>query len=167
MIEVKPLSAQYDRSAFDCGEEELNRYLREQASQDIKRRTTRVFIAISENQIAGFYSLSATEILRDTLPENLARKLPKYPLPCLLIGRLAVDKSHQKRRLGEYLLIDAMRRGMSAGETMGLFAVVVDAKHEKAKDFYRKYGFIELANMRNRMFLPFDTVAFILKEIPS
>ena len=92
---IEPLGKRHDRAAFSCGLPELDRYLARQAGQDVRRRIARVFVCTTEgsNTILGFYTLSALAINLSSLPEELSRKLPRHPVPCALIGRLAVDQS--------------------------------------------------------------------------
>lgn len=150
----------YDRTAFSCGASELDRYIREHASQDIKRDVARVFVAVRPEAkvVCGYYSLSATSFLRDELPLEQARKLPRYPVPAVLLGRLAVDRSAQRAGLGEFLLMDAMYRTLLATQVMAVHAMVVDAKDASAARFYRKYGFIAFPNNTQRLFLPMATI---------
>ena len=150
----------HDRTAFSCGAAELDRYLREHASQDIKRDVARVFVAVrpETTAICGYYSLSATTFQRDELPAEQARKLPRYPVPAVLLGRLAVDRGVQGSGLGEFLLMDAMYRTLLATQVMAVHAMVVDAKDAAAAKFYRKYGFIDFPDNAQRLFLPMATI---------
>lgn len=150
----------HDRTAFSCGAAELDRYLREHASQDIKRDVARVFVAVrpETTTIRGYYSLSATSFQRDEMPVEQARKLPRYPVPAVLLGRLAVDRDAQGSGLGEFLLMDAMYRTLLATQVMAVYAMVVDAKDASAAKFYRKYGFIAFPNNTQRLFLPMATI---------
>lgn len=150
----------HDRTAFSCGVSELDRYLREHASQDIKRDVARVFVAVrpETTTVCGYYSLSATSFHRDELPVEQARKLPRYPVPAVLLGRLAVDHDAQGSGLGEFLLINAMHRTLLATQVMAVHAMVVDAKDASAAKFYRKYGFLAFPNDTYRLFLPMATI---------
>lgn len=150
----------HDRTAFSCGAPDLDRYLREHASQDIKRDIARVFVAVrpEATTVCGYYSLSATSFQRDELPAEQARKLPRYPVPAVLLGRLAVDQEAQGTGLGEFLLMDAMHRTLLATQVMAVHAMVVDAKDVAAAKFYRKYGFIAFPNNTQRLFLPMATI---------
>ena len=150
----------HERTAFSCGAAGLDRYLREHASQDIKRDVARVFVAVrpETTAICGYYSLSATSFQRDELPAEQGRKLPRYPVPAVLLGRLAVDRDVQGSGLGEFLLMDAMYRTLLATQVMAVHAMVVDAKDAAAAKFYRKYGFIDFPNNIQRLFLPMATI---------
>lgn len=156
---IEPLAAHHDREAFHCGEPALDAYLRRQASQDVRRRVAQVFVAVGDkpSQIAGYYSLSATSFERAALPPELAKRLPHYPVPAALLGRLAVDEAHQGRRLGEALLLDAARRVLRASAALAVYALVVDAKNERARGFYERYGFRRFPDTPSRLFLTLDT----------
>jgi GNAT superfamily N-acetyltransferase len=157
---IEPLGKQHDRAAFSCGVAELDDYLKRRAGQDIRRRISRVFVCTESGSkaILGFYTLSALSIDLSSLPEHQARKLPRHPVPVALIGRLAVDRSAQGKGLGRLLLADAIQRTLGASEHLAIHAVVVDAKNATAREFYRAYGFLSLADQPMRMFLPLRSV---------
>jgi GNAT superfamily N-acetyltransferase len=156
---VELLSAQHDRSSFTCGISALDDYFHNQAGQDARRAVTRVYVAVDDitGAIVGFYTLSATSITWLDIPEHLARKLPRYPIPAALIGRLAVDHRFHKRNFGKYLLFNALDRIVALAQQIALFAVVVDAKDNAAAGFYVRYGFQPLSNRGLRLLLPLAT----------
>ena len=158
-LTIEPLGAHHDRASFSCGEPSLDHYIRRQASQDTRRRVARVVVASGEppERIAGYYTLSAASFEKDDLPAALAKRLPHYPVPAAVIGRLAVDLRSQGRGLGETLLLDAIHRVVRAGDTIGVYAVVVDALHDRAGTFYERYGFAPFPSNPLRLFLPIRT----------
>jgi len=156
-IRITALDTAIDRSNFSCGSEPLDRYIKQFISQDIKRNLTIAYGAYKEKRLIGFYTLSATSIDTGELPEKLVKKLPKYPVPAVLIGRLAIDISQQGKGLGSVLLMDAIKRSIRGGELLGIFAIIVDAKDEKAKSFYEHFGFQPLERNALRLFLPVQT----------
>ena len=160
-LEIEPLGPHHERASFACGEPDLDNYIRRRASQDARRRVARVFVATSDppGQVDGFYTLSAASFEKDKLSAELAKRLPHYPVPAAIIGRLAVDLRSQGRGLGEILLLDAIRRVVRAGDTIGVYAVVVDALHERAVAFYARYGFTPFPSTPRRLFLPLQTFA--------
>ncbi len=155
-LTIEPLGRQHDRSAFSCGFPELDLYLMHQAGQDIRRRIARVFVCTAgeTDAVLGFYTLSAQSIDLTSLPDELSRKQPRHPLPCALIGRLAVDSSTHGRGLGRMLLADAVKRTVAAGESVAMHALIVDAANEDAKRFYEMFGFAPLTDDPIRLFLP-------------
>ncbi len=157
---IEPLGPHHDRASFSCGEPALDAYLQRQATQDIRRRVAQVFVLVGETRerIAGYYSLSAASFEKRDLPAALAKRLPHYPVPAAVLGRLAVDRSRQGRGLGETLLIDAIRRTLRASAAIAVYAIVVDAKHERARRFYEHYGFRSFATAPRRLFLPLETL---------
>ncbi len=156
---IEPLDSHHDRTAFSCGESALDAYLQRQASQDIRRRVAQVFVAIGDvpEKIAGYYSLSAASFEKGELPSALAKRLPHYPVPAAVLGRLAIHLEHQGRGLGEALLLDAIRRVVRASATIAVYAVIVDAKNEGAQAFYERYDFRAFASEPRRLFLPLET----------
>jgi predicted GNAT family N-acyltransferase len=138
----------------------LDIYLREQASQDVRRRVAVSFVLTPDGvTIVGYYTLSQHEVSIGDLPEPLVKKMPKYPLlPATLIGRLAVSTRFRGRGLGETLLYDALRRCLTGSIQLASIAVVVDAKDLAAAVFYRKHGFIDLPAKPSRLFLPMGIV---------
>ena len=146
---------------FTCGVQELDRYIKERAGQEIKKKVSAVYVICEKDskQIIGYYTLSASSVELNDLQEDVIRKLPKYKaLPVILLGRLAVDKRFQGKRMGEYLLIDALNRSYILSRQIGSFAVIVDAKSEKSRDFYIKYGFISLQDQPLKLYISMSTI---------
>jgi ribosomal protein S18 acetylase RimI-like enzyme len=153
---IEPLSGDHDRSKFISGSDALDRYFREHASQDIKRRIATCFVAISNDtqEVAGYFT--ATSIALSGLSAEIVKKLPRYPVvPAVLLGRLAVTRSCQSRGLGGVLLADALKRTSRA--EFGVFAMVVDAKDKAAQRFYEHHGFTLLPGEDRRLCLPITT----------
>ncbi len=158
--QIAQLSAEHDRADFCSGSEPLDRYLRERASQDFKRYVSTPFVLydLEAKRIAGYYTLAATGIQFEDLPEAMRKKLPRYPMvPAILLGRLAVDKRYQGKGLGAFLLVDALRRSL-INEIVAA-AVVVDAKDDAALAFYEYHNFVSFAGMPLRLFLPMTLIA--------
>jgi GNAT superfamily N-acetyltransferase len=158
---IEALGRQHDRKGFSCGVEPLDRYLEEQAGQDAKKRVAAPFVLCegASNAVLGYYTLSALSIDVGAWPENVARKLPRYPVvPAPLLGRLAVDNSQRGKGIGEYLLMNALHRALVTSREVASIAVIVDAKDEGAVAFYRRYEFISFADQANRLFLPMRTI---------
>ncbi|TAN64343.1 GNAT family N-acetyltransferase [bacterium] len=146
---------------FSCGNDALDRYLREQASQDVKKRVATIFVLTeaSGNTVIGYYTLAAGNVDLGEWPEALKKKLPLYPVvPVTLLGRLAVDKKHHGRKLGEYLLMDALWRCSTVAKEIASLAVIVDAIDDKARRFYEHYGFRVFPKQSDRLFLHMQTI---------
>lgn len=154
---LAPLDTTHDRTAFNSGAEPLDRYLREQVSQDIRRRVAACFVAVSDgNRIAGYYTLASASLLLAALPASTGKKLPRYPtVPAVRMGRLAVDQVFKGQGLGGALLADALDRAARSG--IAAYALMVDAKDEAAVAFYRHHGFIALPDSPLTLFLPLAT----------
>ena len=161
---IEPLNPTHDRTDFQCGVETLDRYLKDRAKQDIKRRISRVFVATKSDNpkaVLGYYTLSTLSIELNQLPEKLARKLPKHPLPAALVGRLAVCNAAQGQGVGKLLLADAIKRTMAVSDQIAIYAMVVDAVDaidDNAKGFYEQFGFSRLSDDSSRLFLPLISV---------
>jgi len=163
---IAPLNTHHDRASFHCNVKALDNYIHKQAGQDIKRSISRVFVAEqpdNSKEVMGYYSLSTLSIELNQLPENLARKLPRHPIPAALIGRLAVSKSAQGYGIGKMLLIDAIKRTLSVSDQIAIYAMIVDAIDDNAKGFYEQYGFTCLNDSSARLFLPLKSFGDNLK----
>jgi predicted GNAT family N-acyltransferase len=154
------------RSSFCCGEESLDTYLRNQASQDIKKRVSTVFVLIDDPKmdILGYYTLSSYTVDVGALEESFAKRLPRYPaLPATLLGRLAVDNDQKGKRFGELLLIDALQKALDTAMQVASVAVIVKALNEKALSFYIKYGFRQFNQEPMKLYLPMKSVEELFK----
>jgi ribosomal protein S18 acetylase RimI-like enzyme len=158
---IEPLGTMHDRAAFSCGSPQLDSYLQRQARQDLKKRAAVPFVITPDHRtIAGFYTLSQYAVDLGELPEDIGKKMPRYPLvSTTLLGRLAVSINFRGQGLGEKLLMDALRRALESSKQIASAAVVVDAKDGQALKFYKRYGFIELPRVDRRLFLPMGTIA--------
>ena len=133
----------YDRSGFDCGRSKLNDYLKIYISQDLRRGLSKAYVAIEAGQpkIIAYYTLSSAQIGCHETPEKWKKNVGVYPVPCSLIGRLAVDKTMHGKGLGEELLMHAYSTVEKAAKHIGIKAIIVDAEDSDAEKFYLKYGF--------------------------
>ena len=162
---IEPLGKHHDRAAFSCGVEPLDRYFKQQAGQESRRHVVNCFVAVdrTDNSVAGFYTLSATSVTFDGLPEALRKKLPRYPdVPAALVGRLARDLRYRGQKIGEGLLFDAMRRTFEADIAAAI--LVVDAKDEIAANFYRKHGFLDIGPGRTRLYIPVSEFPTLIRR---
>lgn len=158
---IEPLGKHHDRAVFSCGQEALDQYIKKQASQDAKRHYAAPFILVKkgEKKVLGYYTLSSFGINLEELPEEMAKKLPRYPMaPATLLGRLAVDKDQHGKGLGELLLMDALHRSLDQADVIGSAAVVVGAMDKKAFEFYKNFDFLPFADRKDRLYLPMKTI---------
>jgi GNAT superfamily N-acetyltransferase len=158
---VEPLASHHDRATFSCGVVALDDYLRRRAGQDARRRIASVFVLHDSvaNRIVGYYTLSATAVLAESLPPDVTRRLPRYAeLPAVLLGRLAVDTRYRDQGFGRRLLVDALRRAFVGSRQISALAVVVDAKDATVRSFYERYGFRPLRDDPRRLFRSMETI---------
>ena len=158
----------HERGSFFCGVEALDDYLKKYALQDSKRNLTKVFVleGSTSQEVAGYYTLSPLSFSKDELGIAFSKKLPHYPIPAILLGKLAVDVAYQKQGIGTLLLMDALLRVYQASqESFGIYAVIVDAKNNKAKTFYENFGFIPFLNENSRLFLSLETVKMLIVNV--
>ena len=158
LIEV--LGPAHARSGFSCGVEALDRYFREQVTQDVRRRATVCYVAldVATAKVAGYYTLAAASVALTDLPERFAKRLPRYPsVPVARLGRLAVDQAYRGRQLGASLLWDAAMRALRS--EIAVYALVVDAKDEQAVEFYHHHGFVPFGSLPRQLVLPLANLA--------
>jgi GNAT superfamily N-acetyltransferase len=164
-ILIEPLSRAHDRSGFDCGEPSLNNYIQRLAMQHGERRIGRTFVAVEDDEpfVMGYYTLATGKIAFENLPAT--RNLPPhFPVPVVLLGRLAVDNGHKGTGLGELLLMHALWRTEQIGRQAGVYAVEVDALNEAAARFYLKYGFTPLLDNPRHLYLSMKTIEALRLE---
>lgn len=148
------------RAAFTSGVAALDRYFREQVTQDMRRRATACYVAVDAvtDLVAGYYTLAAGGVPLAGMPPELAKRLPRYPsVPVARLGRLAVDQAHRGQGLGAALLWDAAAR--AARSEVAVFALVVDGKDDQAEAFYRHHGFAAFGTMPRHLILSLAALA--------
>jgi GNAT superfamily N-acetyltransferase len=157
---IVPLAKEHDRSAFDCGKPTLNEFLTTLAGQYERRGTGRTFVLTPAGscQVVGYYTLAAGSLDFGRLPAKVAKKLPRHPVPIILLGRLAIDHRSQGQGLGADLLVDASIRAVMTAEDLGVFALGVEAIDEDAVRFYMRFGFSPLTDDPRYLFLPIETL---------
>lgn len=157
---VERLDGSHRRDDFCCGEESLDTFVRLLVSQYERRKFGRTFVAVrpGEKRVYGYYTLASGSVSFQHLPAQVAKKLPKHPVPVVLLARLAVDQAVQGLGLGKLLLLDAQRRCLDLSGELGIFAVEVRAIDEEARRFYQKYGFVSLQDDERHLYLPIKTI---------
>ncbi len=136
-----PLEQTHDLTAFDCGSSPLNDYLQKHAWANHRGQAARTYVAARGNRVVGYYTLAAGSVRREDTPPRVAKGLGNYPVPIILLARLAVDRNEQGKGLGAALLKDAILRAAQAADIVGCRALLVHAKDQAAQTFYRRFGF--------------------------
>jgi predicted GNAT family N-acyltransferase len=160
LYRVERLADHHDRASFVSGNLELDSYLRLHAGQDLKRKVAVPFLMLDQSGVVvGYYTLSAYGIRFAELPLKVVKKLPKYPLlPATLLGRLAISREHQGKKLGRILLMNALQRSWRNTTRIASIGVVVDAYDERARVFYLHHEFVQLMDHPNKLFISMLTV---------
>lgn len=167
---IEPLdAAKHRRAEFQCESPALTEFLRTRARREMEARSSACFVLVplaDAGRVAGYYTLSAAEVVAAQLPESLVKKLPRYrSLPATLLGRLARDTAFCGQGLGDRLMMDALARALAGSAEIGSVAVVTDPKDERAAAFYRGFGFIRLND--RRWILSMKDVARVLEGRPA
>lgn len=160
-LKIEVLASHHDRDSFTCGVDSLDRYLRTQASQDVRRKANGVFILVEPDKpevVLGYYTPCATGVAQGDVPATVRKHIPRYPLvSATLVGRLAVSDTRQGERLGAMLLADAVQRAYASAATVGSSMLVVDAISDRAAAFYEGNGFVRLPDSF-RLVLPMHAI---------
>nr|CAA6823946.1 MAG: FIG001353: Acetyltransferase [uncultured Thiotrichaceae bacterium] len=155
----------HQRKTFSSGNDKLDEYLKKHLSQGVKKGLIQAYVSVDEQgKILGYYTLSAASVSHTDMPEALAKKLPRYPIPSILIGRMATDETARSQglRVGSKLLIHALKQALVAADTIGVLCVIVDAKPEAAS-FYSRFGFQRLiAEDECRLYISIQTIRGLL-----
>jgi len=127
--------------AFDCGKEDLNRFLKRQAWNNQQSHSTQSYVLAKNLHVLGYYSLAASSVSHNEATDRIKKGMARHPIPVILLARLAVDATVQRRGVGPALLKDALLRSAQAADTIGARALLVHAKDEQAKGFYERFNF--------------------------
>lgn len=160
MLRIEPLGRRHDREGFDCGNADLNDYLRHTARQHTDKGLSRTEVLVDDEapaEMLGYVTMSLAEVITDTLPPRYAKKYPANAHGVKL-ARLAVARSRQRQGLGALMMVQAMRRALQVADSAGIIGLFVDAKDEAASRYYRRFGFIPLPDDPHKLFLPLATL---------
>lgn len=166
MLELSPpvpISTDHEWFDFDSNEPSLNEWIKKRAVKNQASGASRCFVLCNGKKVIGYYTLSAGAISHEAVSRSMRRSMPD-PLPILLLGRLAVDKRYHNSGLGSALLRDAMLRAVSVASDAGIFAILVHALSESAKQFYLSRGFLESPLQPMTLMMTLETVRKILAE---
>ena len=139
---VEKLRPDHHTEGFDCGRQELDRYLLRYAWSNQQAGAAQTYVGLVEDAVVGYHTLAVGQVTREEAPERLSKGLARHPLPIMLLARLAVDRRWQRQGVGKALLRDAMQRTIQAADIAGIRALAVHAKDEQARSFYQKFDFI-------------------------
>lgn len=156
-IKFEKLTREHNREKFDCGDQDLNRYIQKFARQNAKSDLGETYVLTNKSKdILGFYTISTASLEFDAYPQN--KGLPKYAIPSALIGRLADDQYQQGNGYGKLLLVDALKRILKVSDEIGIHCITVDAKDGRAKKFYKNFGFEKLLDEKNHLYISIQSV---------
>ena len=139
---IEKLRPEHRIAGFDCGRDELNRYLLRYAWQNQQAGAAQTYVGLVGDSVVGYHTLAVGHVSREEAPERLTKGLARHPVPIMLLARLAVDRRWHGQGVGSALLRDAMRRTLQAADIAGIRALAVHAKDDEARNFYRKFDFI-------------------------
>lgn len=159
-FQISSLSPEFDSGDFSCGITDLDKYLKKYALRNQKNNvgTTWILHIKDQKKVQGYYTICASRVDHSNIPTSYIQSLPHYPIPCILIGKLAIDKRSQRLGLGGYLLIDSLRRAKVISKILGCFAVIVDTYDSSVIPFYTKYGFVPFVDKQTSLFLPVTAI---------
>lgn len=157
---IEPLDRAHERASFSCGKALFDEFLRTLVTQYERRRLRRSYVALrpGESRVVGYYTLASGAVSFGSLSPGSARKLPRHPVPVILVARLAVATEAQGQGLGRTLLVDALGRCLDLSGRLGVHAIEVEAIDDEAKAFSEKYGFVALSDDGRHLYLPIATV---------
>jgi len=139
---VEKLRRDHAVEAFDCGDEQLNKYLLRYAWQNQQAGASQTYVGVVGDAIIGFHTLAMGQVMYDDAPRRLTKGLARHPVPLVLLARLAVDRRWQNQGVGKALLKDAMLRTLQAADIAGVRALAVHAKDDEARRFYEHFDFV-------------------------
>ena len=162
---IEKLSSEHKKDTFDCGREPLNNFIQKFAGQYRKKNLGQTYVAtLPDKRVIGYYTISTSRVDFQTIPADLRKRFPEIPIPVILLGRLAVDKTHRGQGLGKTLLVKALRQAVDLSQIIGIAAVEVHALDDQARDFYQKYGFTSLVDDHHHLYMPIKTISKLLTE---
>ena len=152
-LRIEKLQRTHTVEEFTCGQPELDRFLIRHALQAQQAGSSQTYVGVSDKAVIGFYSLVVSEVKHADAPERVAKGMPRFPIPLLILARLAVHSAWQGRRVGAGLLLDALGRTLQVADIAGMRALAVHAKDNSAASFYRHFGFIPSPTDSRHLFM--------------
>ena len=161
---IEKLRRDHALEGFDCGREELNRYLLRYAWQNQQAGASQTYIGLAGDVIVGYHTLAVGQVTHEEAPERLTKGMARHPVPIMLLARMAVDLRWQGQGVGKALLRDAMQRTVNAADIAGIRAFAVHAKDEEARRFYQHFDFIASSTDPMHLFVLLKDVRRLLLE---
>jgi GNAT superfamily N-acetyltransferase len=152
-LHIEKLHRTHNVEQFTCGQPELDRFLIRHALQAQQSHSSQTYVAVSDNEIVGFYTIVAGEVAHAHAPERIVKGMSRHPIPLLVLARLAVHTEAQGRRIGSGLLLDAFGRALQVADVVGVRALAVHAKDDRAVAFYRHFGFVPSPSDARHLFM--------------
>jgi GNAT superfamily N-acetyltransferase len=161
---IAKLSKSHNLKNFDCGNSDLNNFLIKHALKNQQSDSSTTYIACLENDVIGYYTLTVASVIHENAPPRISKGLPKYPIPVALLARLAVSKKFQKKSIGRGLLKNCLIRVNQAADLIGIRALLVHAKDEKARGWYQQFDFEPSPTDPLHLFLMLKDIRAILEN---
>jgi GNAT superfamily N-acetyltransferase len=161
---IEKLRPNHPIEGFDCGREELNRYLLRYAWQNQQAGAAQTYVGVVGAAVVGYHTLAVGQVTLEEAPERLKKGLAKHPIPIMLLARLAIDHRWQGQGVGKALLRDAMQRTLQAADIAGIRAFAVHAKDEEARRFYEHFEFVAAPTDPVHLFVLLKDVRRMLAE---
>lgn len=155
LSKISLLSTSHGTEVFDCGDDDLNFWLKNKALVAQLSRTARTYVLTDNEQVRGYYTLSLGRVGRQELPRAMRRDMPGHPIPLVLLARLAVDTSLQGRGIGAALVKNAFNKGLEVAKIAGGIGLFVEAKSSEVEGFYANLGFLKPPAFGGKLFLPY------------
>ena len=165
-LHIEKLHRAHAVEQFTCGQPELDRFLIRHALQAQQANSSQTYVAVSADEVVGFYTMVAGEVRHADAPERVVKGMPHHPIPLLVLARLAVHTKAQGRGLGAGLLLDALGRTLQVADVIGVRALAVHAKDERAVDFYRHFGFTPSPTDPRHLFMLIKDVRIAARKAP-
>ena len=168
-LAIRRVAKEHRRRDFDCGKEELNRFLRKSARQNDEKGHARTYCLVDDESpetVLGYITLCASSVRFESVPDEVRKRLPRHPVPTMLLARLAIDEGHQGTGLGKMLVVEAFVKAVEASEYAGVSLFEVDAMDENAKSYYEGvFGFVTALSNPRKLFLPMSTVREVVSRV--
>jgi GNAT superfamily N-acetyltransferase len=163
-LHIEKLHRTHNVEQFTCGQPELDRFLIRHALQAQQSNSSQTYVAVSGTEIVGFYTIVAGEVQHAQAPERVVKGMSRHPIPLLVLARLAVHTKAQRKGIGSGMLLDALGRTLQVADVIGMRALAVHAKDDRAVAFYQHFGFSPSATDARHLFMIVKDVRLAARE---